>query len=265
MQATGTLAKMRVTPGAPVAYALALGDAAVDVNALVGAHLSVDFTGRRFCRTCGAAVDRLFGEGFCYRDFLTDPNASPCIVRPELCEAHLGGGRDPAWEARYHLRPHAVYLAHSGGVKVGVTGADHTMFRWIDQGAAAGLRVAETPYRRLAGEIEVALKGRFSDRTPWRKMLTDAPCDPEALVAARREALAALPEPLAAWGLPDEPMTRLVYPVSRYPAKVASVDLARDGGVTGRLAGARGQYLLFEDGAVFNVRKHAGHEVTLRA
>jgi hypothetical protein len=33
---------------------------------------------------------------------------------------------------------------------------------------------------------------------------------------------------------------------------------------TGRLSGIRGQYLIFEDSRVFNVRGHEGHEVRLR-
>ena len=265
MDAAGTLSKMRVTPGEPVAYTLPLGDDVIAVNELLGAPLTLTFTGARYCRVCGERVERLFGEGYCYPHFLSDPSASPCIIRPELCEAHLGGGRDPAWEAAYHLRPHVVYLAHSGGMKVGVTGADHTRTRWIDQGAAAALRIAETPYRKLAGEIEVALKEHFSDRTVWQRMLAGAPVDPDELLRVRRDALAAIPAPLAPWALPDEPVTALVYPVSQHPAKPRSVDLGRDGSVTGRLVGVRGQYLLFEGGAVLNVRRHTGHHVTLRA
>lgn len=265
MDAAGPLSKMRVTPGEPVRYTLALGGDDVAVNELLGAPLALTFTGVRSCRVCGARVERLFGEGYCYPHFLSDPSASPCIIRPELCEAHLGGGRDPAWEAAYHLRPHVVYLAHSGGVKVGVTGADHAGTRWIDQGAAAALRLAETPYRRLAGEIEVALKERFSDRTVWQRMLRGDPVDPDELLRARRDALAAVPDALARWCLADDAVTALVYPVSAYPAKVRSVDLGREGAVTGRLVGVRGQYLLFEGGAALNVRRHTGHHVTLRA
>jgi len=265
MDAAGPLSKMRVTPGEPVAYTLPLGDDAVAVNDLLGAPLTVTFTGARYCRVCGERVKKLFGEGYCYPHFLSDPSASPCIIRPELCEAHLGGGRDPAWEAAYHLRPHVVYLAHSGGVKVGVTGADYTRTRWIDQGASAALRIAETPYRRLAGEIEVALKEHFSDRTPWQRMLAGAPWDPDELLRARRDALAAIPASHAAYGLADDPVTALVYPVAQHPTKPRSVDLGREGAVSGRLVGVRGQYLLFEGGAALNVRRHTGHHVTLRA
>ena len=33
--------------------------------------------------------------------------------------------------------------------------------------------IAETPYRQAAGLIEIALKNYISDKTNWRKMLTN--------------------------------------------------------------------------------------------
>ena len=33
--------------------------------------------------------------------------------------------------------------------------------------------IAHTPYRQLAGAIEVALKAHMSDKTNWRNMLTN--------------------------------------------------------------------------------------------
>mgnify|MGYP005620848413 CR=1 FL=1 len=35
------------------------------------------------------------------------------------------------------------------------------------------MKFAETPYRQKAGAIEVELKAHISDKTNWRKMLTD--------------------------------------------------------------------------------------------
>ena len=43
--------------------------------------------------------------------------------------------------------------------------------RWIDQGAAAVKVIAETPYRQLAGQIEVALSAHYRDKTVWQRML----------------------------------------------------------------------------------------------
>lgn len=217
-----------------------------------------------FCRVCGARVRALSGEGYCWSDFLADPSASPCIVRPELCEAHLGRGRDVAWERAQHDRPHVVYLADSGGLKVGVTTADYTTTRWIDLGARAALRIAETPHRRAADEIEVALKAVVSDKTAWQRMLSGR-TPPVDLRTERERIVAAIPAAHVAWVLADEAPTTLDYPLLAQPAKLKSVNLSDVPNVRRRLVGVRGQYLLFEEGLVFNVRRHTGYEVILRA
>ncbi len=123
------------------------------------------------CVSCGRGVTKFYGQGFCFPCFRDAPEASECIVRPELCRAHLGEGRDPAWERDHHDTEHFVYLSHTGGIKVGVTRGTQVPVRWIDQGAVLALPIARTPYRQLAGAIEVALKAHFADRTNWRKML----------------------------------------------------------------------------------------------
>lgn len=265
MQVRGTLAKMRTALGDPIAYSLHLGDEVVSLNALLGEEISLVFTGARYCRVCGKRVRTLYGEGFCWPDFERDAANSPCIVRPELCEAHLGGGRDPAWEARYHHQPHAVYVADSGGLKVGVTGADNTVPRWIDQGASAGARIAVVPYRRLAGDIEVALKATLSDRTAWQRMLAADACDLDALREAQAGAIASIPSELAEHARVDEPIVALKYPMLSRPTKVRGVDLGKAPTARGRLVGIRGQYLVFGDGAALNVRRHTGFQVTLDA
>ena len=103
---------------------------------------------------------------------ISSPEASPCILRPELCEAHEKKGRDVDWEVRHHFQPHIVYLSYTSHVKVGVTRATQSTTRWIDQGALAAIVFAETPHRQLAGLIERHIGTYLSDRTHWSKMLT---------------------------------------------------------------------------------------------
>jgi hypothetical protein len=143
----------------------------IDLNAWVGRPIRIEHTGGYTCTRCGRHVQKLFGEGFCYPCLRDAPEAAECIVKPELCEAHLGRGRDPAWEDAHHNQPHAVYLAVTSAVKVGVTRKTQIPTRWIDQGAAWAVQIAEVPYRQLAGRIEVALKALYTDRTAWQRML----------------------------------------------------------------------------------------------
>lgn len=246
-----------------VTYALRLGEETVELNPLVGTDVVLRYTGTMTCVNCGRNVTKFFGQGFCWKCFSTAPEAAECIVRPEMCKAHLGEGRDAQWEQAHHATEHVVYLSQTGGIKVGVTRATQVPTRWIDQGAVAALIIARTPYRQLAGLIEVELKKTFADRTNWRSMLTDVKADPEALITARRLALAALALELGAYTVDDEVPASLDYPVIGMPPKVISAGLEKQPVIEGRLNGIKGQYLIFSDGRVFNVRNHAGYHISL--
>ena len=248
------------TPGT-VHYTLRLGDERHDMAPLLGTEVAFRATGVLSCTVCGRRVKKFYGQGFCFPCFRDAPEAAECIVRPELCRAHLGEGRDPAWEREHHDAEHVVYLAWTGGLKVGVTRATQVPVRWLDQGATAALPLARLPYRQLAGQIEVALKQYFSDKTNWRAMLRDQPAPDGLLVQAREQALAALPAGLLAYALPEEAPVAIRYPVQAWPTKVVSVQLERQPTVVGRLVGIKGQYLIWADGRVLNVRNHAGHHV----
>ena len=50
----------------------------------------------------------------------------------------------------------------------------------------------------------------------------------------------------------------LNYPVLHYPFKVKSLNLVTAQQYEGVLKGIKGQYLLFEDGTVFNIRNNEG-------
>ena len=58
-------------------------------------------------------------------------------------------------------------------------------------------------------------------------------------------------------------MYDLHYPVLHYPAKVASLNLDKTPSFQGKLIGIKGQYLIFENGTVFNVRGSEGYLVTI--
>ena len=246
-----------------VRYSLLLSDEAVEMDALVGNELAVRFTGELTCVSCGKRVKKFYGQGFCFPCLRDAPEASECIVRPELCRAHLGEGRDAQWEKDHHHQEHFVYLSQTGGIKVGVTRSTQIPVRWIDQGAVAAVIIARVPYRHLAGLIEVQLRKVFADKTVWRAMLKPVTPDLGALGQARKKAMEALAYELGAYALPDETPQVITYPVKGFPEKIASVNLERVGEVGGRLAGIKGQYLIWEDGRVLNVRNHSGYHVEL--
>ena len=166
----GNLTKMKSSLEDEVEYRLMLSEE-VRMNDFIGKALKIEFTGTINCQNCGKVTKKTFSDGFCYSCFTTAAQAAECIIRPELCRAHLGEGRDPEWEEKHHNQPHIVYLAASSAIKVGITRATQVPTRWIDQGASSAVILAETPNRYEAGRIEVAMKSLYTDKTSWQKML----------------------------------------------------------------------------------------------
>ncbi len=58
-------------------------------------------------------------------------------------------------------------------------------------------------------------------------------------------------------------VTTLHYPVEQFPQKVKSVSFDKVDSIQGTLKGIKGQYLLFSDDRVLNVRKHNGYQLCL--
>jgi hypothetical protein len=244
-----------------VVYSLPVENNLVPMNELIGKDISLTFQNEIYCVECGARTRKSF-QGFCWNCFSSSPENAECILRPELCRAHEGKGRNPEWERNHHLQEHFVYLALSSEIKVGVTRATQVPTRWIDQGASAVIRLAKVPYRYLAGVIEVEMKKHFTDKTSWQKMLKNELLSVN-LENEKQKAKKLFPEELRQYFSEDNSITQLNYPVIKYPQKVKSVDFEKQNVLSGKLIGIKGQYLIIEDGSVLNVRKHSGYVVTI--
>lgn len=265
MQAAGVLRKMFTEDGDVVKYRMNLNnEPVIEMNALIGKEFRLFWTGNIFCINCGKSIQKTFGQGFCYQCFVDSPEASPCIIRPELCEAHLGKGRDVEFEERNHNQPHYVYLAQTGGIKVGVTRTVQMPTRWIDQGAWRAAIIAEVPFRQMAGLIEVELKQYLSDRTDWRKMLIDER-DEDDLTEVCNQLVSFLPSEYQEYSAKECVIREFKYPVIDYPKKIKALKFEDRPELNGELVGIRGQYLYFKGGNVINMRKYSGFEVVAGA
>lgn len=258
----GVLTKMQTEFGNPIQYYLVFENSFLHLNQLLDKELEISFQGYQ-CLQCGKKK-KIFRQGFCYDCFMSSASAGDWILKPELSTAHLDiEDRDLAHEKKVQLQPHIVYLALSSEVKVGVTRKTQVPTRWIDQGAVQALPIVEVPNRYLAGITEVALKNQYADKTNWQKMLKNE----IPFVDLAQERLKAgnfLPKEVQEYYATETPnLFELHYPVLSYPKKVMSLNLDKSPLYTGKLSGIKGQYLLFQDGTVFNVRTFEGYVVKI--
>lgn len=258
------LSKMYTSLDGEVQYYLRHDAGKLHLNPLIGNAIEVNFEGVINCMICGKKTKKSFGNGACYSCFMNAPEASPCIIHPELCEAHLGKGRNPEWEDQHHNQEHIVYLAKSSAIKIGITRKTQLPTRWIDQGASEAIILAEVPYRQLAGAIEVQLKEFFTDKTNWQRMLKNELSDLD-LLAVKEEALEHyLDEAYYEYISDEDEITKIIYPVNQFPNKVKSVKLDKEPVIESVLEGIKGQYLYLEDGQVINIRNHSGYLVNIQ-
>lgn len=259
MQYQGVLKKMKTEFAAPIQYFLVFENDFLQMNQLLDKNIKLEFLGYE-CLNCHEDKP-IFRQGYCYDCFYKTPMTGDWIMRPELSTAHLEKeDRDLEYEKQVQLQPHVVYLANSSNVKVGVTRKSQIPTRWIDQGAHEAMEIVETPNRYLAGITEVALKAHIADKTNWRTMLKNEIKD-ENLAEIREKLKKFVPQEAQAYFLKDNKETELLFPVLRYPDKIKSLNLKKTLSYSGKLKGIKGQYLIFEDNTVFNVRNNEGFVV----
>ncbi|MBC8150614.1 MAG: DUF2797 domain-containing protein [Bacteroidetes bacterium] len=270
---SGNIRKMIASPsseiGGIVGYQFQMYDVleqlpSVDMNDWVGRKLSWRFEGVVNCVVSGENMKQAYRMGMSQKAFFESPISCPSIITPALSTIHTGVAlRDREFEERYHNVPHIVYLSRTNKLKVGVTGFGREQFRWNDQGAVEGIILCVTPYRQLAGEIEVALKEHMNDKTHWLGMLKDVSRNPDELLDLKDECFDILGMNYEPFFSDDDTVYAIHYPVEHYPAKVMSIKLEKEPEGSGVLSGIKGQYLIFKDGRVMNVRAHEGCRVEL--
>ena len=263
MNFTGQIRKMHAKLGEEVKYELPIGDELVNMNQFIGKEISLTYQNQIVCIKCGRNTVKSFNQGFCYPCYRDAPEAAEWVINPEKSTAHLGiEDRDLVYEEAVQLQPHIVYLSLTSGMKVGVTRGTQIPTRWIDQGAVKSIKLAETPNRYLAGMIEVSLKDHMDDKTNWRKMLMNV-YPAIDLIQKKNETKALLDQEYQQYIAPQDEIIDINFPVLEYPLKVKSIGFDKVPKYAGKLVGIKGQYLLFANGLVLNIRKHGGYVITL--
>lgn len=264
---------MRTVLATPVQYRLPLGEHHVELEPLLGKHVSLRFTGEINCIHCGRKTNKSFQQGYCFPCARSLAECDSCIVKPETCHFDQGTCRDEGWAKANCFQPHIVYLANSSGIKVGITRQSQVPTRWIDQGATQALPIFRVQSRFQSGLIEVALKQFVSDRTDWRKMLRGE-VDSRDLTQVWADILKRFEPEIDGFRerfgesaiemLADSQPINIEYPVLSYPEKVKSLDFDKTADVNGVLQGIKGQYLILDSG-VINIRKFGGYKVEFKS
>lgn len=279
VQVSGNIIKMQVTSvDDDLTYTLPIGDNRLLMNELIGKTITLTFSGVINCVHCETKTSKSFQGGYCWKCFKSLPQCDQCIIKPELCGFFKGECRDPEWGKDNCFKPHMIYVSQTsaGSHKVGITRhvEDKVSSRWLDQGATTAIPVMIVENRLLSGLVEVAFKEHIGDRTNWRKMLqlVEADTDINATIAPVLENVKASVESLqveygvdAVQWVDNASPVFIEYPVVEggYPEKVKSINLDKTPSFCGKLTGLKGQYLMFTDNKVINLRKYAGYHITI--
>lgn len=257
----GVLRKMITELKDPVNYFLDMGNDFIVFNSIIENNITIEFDGYSCLNCC--SNQEIYRQGYCKKCFFDLPSTADWVIRPEMSKAHLDiEERDLDYEKKVQLQPHVVYLAYTSGIKVGVTRKSQIPTRWIDQGATSAIEIVEVPNRYLAGVSEVKLKNYYKDKTNWREMLKINTNEFD-LEKEKLKCINHLPEDVKNYINNDKIPSKILYPVNKYPETPKSLNIIKTEKFTGKLIGLKGQYLIFEDGTVFNVRSNEGVVVNI--
>jgi len=256
---TGFLNELTHQPEQPVQYFLGLGEQRVPLNEFIGGQVQLTFLDEKACGTCGRKVKKLYGGGYCYPCVTTLAETDLCIMKPHECHHHLGTCRDNEFAETHCMIPHYVYLALSSNVKVGLTRKNRELTRWVDQGAIRAIPIAETPTRKLAGELEMAIAEHIADKTDWRKMLKGVTEEAD-LFEVREKVKEIVQEEFRQYLFDVDALYEFTYPILETLEKIKSLSFDKETTISGKLLGIKGQYLILDCG-VLNMKKHSGYKI----
>ena len=257
----GVLRKMITEFKDPVNYFLDMGNDFVVFNSIINNNITIEFGGYS-CLNCSSSQE-IYRQGYCKRCFFDLPSTADWVIRPEMSKAHLDiEERDLDYEKSVQLQPHILYLAFTSGIKVGVTRKSQVPTRWIDQGATKAIEIVEVPNRYLAGISEVKLKDYYKDKTNWREMLKNNSNEID-LENEKLKCLDYLPKEVKKYINSDNKPLEISYPVNKLPENPKSLNIVKAQKFSGKLIGVKGQYLIFDNDTVFNIRSNEGIVVNI--
>ncbi|MDH5581293.1 MAG: DUF2797 domain-containing protein [Bdellovibrionales bacterium] len=243
----------------------------MDMNPLIGSKIRIEFKGLIHCTFCGRETKKSFSGGYCFPCSQSLAQCDLCVLRPHTCHYDNGTCREPEWGEKNCMIPHYVYLSNTTGVKVGITKHTQIPTRWIDQGAIEAIPILKVGTRYQSGVFEKLFSQEVDDKTNWRSLITgkitqiDLESTRDRLFEILGDEIDELEEKFGGDYveiLEDESLTRINYPVINYCSKAKSLNLEKMEVIEDELLGIKGQYFIFETGAI-NIRKYIGYKVKI--
>ena len=108
------------------------------------------------------------------------------------------------------------------------------------------------------------LKQHLADTTRWQAMLKDEIATQIDLVAEKERIAKLLHPELQKYIDKDDTVLSIKYPGTFHLDKIVSINFDKTKMVEGKLVRIKGQYLIFDDETVLNIRKHNGYYVNFR-
>lgn len=250
--------------GAPVRYYLD----GFNMNFLIGKRLIIQVEGYE-CVNCKRRT-KIFRQGLCEVCFFKSPARAQWVLKPELSKAHLGiEDNDLEFEKKIQLQPYCVYLMNNSNIIVGMAQKSNLPTTWINRGADESIVFLEAPNRYLAGIAESVLRNNFSDKVNWRSMLLgrgDKNLDLGIyydkcieIINSDSELKRLLRPHIIQRKNAIEKSLLINYPINYSRIrKVQSLGIEKMKIYRGILTGIKGQYLIFNNNEVLNIRTNAG-------
>ncbi|MDH3004553.1 MAG: DUF2797 domain-containing protein [Candidatus Shikimatogenerans sp. JK-2022] len=208
----------------------------------------------------------MFKDGFCKNCYFE--NFYLGIYHPIKCTSHLNiEYKNLKYEKTIELQKHIIYISITGNTKVGITIKNNFYNRLMDQGAIKAIIIAITPNRYLSGKIEKISKNFISDRTNYINMLTNNFKKDINLIKIKKKIFKFILKYYTIYKnflYKNNKIYKFYYPVLKYPTnKIYNFSFRNNLRLKEKLIGLKGQYLIFTNKKVLNIRNHIGYYLNL--
>ncbi|BDT61604.1 MAG: hypothetical protein RDO_1320 [Flavobacteriales endosymbiont of Rhyzopertha dominica] len=220
-----------------------------------------------YCLLCKNNI-KIFNNGYCKKCYFNNKNYyNIYYYKPHLYKNSIINNKNIK---KIFFKKHIIYLSYTSNFKIGITFKKKILIRLIDQGAIFFLKLAKTPNRIIAGIIENKCKNLISDTTNFRKMLINNNYNNDLinqLINIKNNIIYYIINNYKKYKkyiLYNNKIFNLYFPIIKYyKNKIINIKIDKIKILYNTLKGIKGQYLIFNNNIVFNIRNHIGYIIDI--